>query len=190
MNESVIKDARALSSGTIGSLINNTSYAEIDRVQFEFVKFCQEYDDQLGDWIHAWNLFRPKPELEKLPFGDDCIIFKSEPKKIGKTLWRILVFERIDQKDWSKPDFSECRYTRYQWHDGDRWNNETDHPRYDGNDGTFAGLPKGLRTLFYENKDQIDHYLHEEDTYPLVEGEGAPQYTFDIQSDQQLSLPL
>lgn len=136
----------------------------------------------------------------------DKILFTSTHKTIGHTNWRVQVFEREDciiapsRSGLSEFTRGTDRFTRYQYFDGQRqqWKNETEHPRYNPHDGTYAGLPKGLRALYYDNLTAIDYYLHTEDTqddnntqpaaFAMVEGEGAPQYTFDIPADTQLSL--
>jgi hypothetical protein len=125
---------------------------------------------------------------ERLPFSKDVLLFKSQHKTIGHTNWRVIVYERPEVFHYNSgnPQTYAERYTGYQFWTGTEWKRETEHPRYDYNDGTYAGLPKGLRTLFYENQVVIEYHLHNE--YPMVAGEGAPQYTFDIPAETQLSL--
>lgn len=110
----------------------------------------------------------------------DTVIFTSAHKTIGHTNWRVQVYEH--------PTYGRC--TRYQWHDGSNWRNEKEHPRYNSHDGTYAGLPKGLRVLYYDNLPAIEYHLQAEPTqeFPMVPGDGAPQYTFDVPNETQLSL--
>jgi len=105
----------------------------------------------------------------------DTIVFTSQHKTIGHTNWRIQIYERWDLKDWHKFEYGNCRYTRYQYWDGATWKNETEHPRYNHNDGTYGGLPKGLRTLYYENIDSINYYLQEEEAKELPAIQDQPQ---------------
>jgi hypothetical protein len=66
----VSKDARALSSGTISYLIGDTSYAVIDKVQAEFIKFCEERHGEFETWKEAWkafDIFRKSPPAEEYP---------------------------------------------------------------------------------------------------------------------------
>lgn len=55
--DKVTQDARALSSGTIAGLIDDTSYVVIDKVQAEFVAFCIDHEGGFENWIQAWNKF-------------------------------------------------------------------------------------------------------------------------------------
>jgi hypothetical protein len=59
------QDARALSSGTIGSLIHETSYAIIDVVQNQFVQFCIEHEGEFETWVKAWSAFSGGCEAPK-----------------------------------------------------------------------------------------------------------------------------
>ena len=53
----LIQDARGLSSGTIGMLIDDTRYVVIDKVQADFVEFCQENHHRYTTWVDAWHSF-------------------------------------------------------------------------------------------------------------------------------------
>ena len=101
------------------------------------------------------------------------LIFTSPPVTIGKTNWRLIVFEKDDnvhvyRKGKSYPELipSKIRFTRYQFFDdsaywrGDKWTDETEHPRYNPNDGTYGGLPKKLRNIFYSNVKDIESALN------------------------------
>ena len=124
--------------------------------------------------------------------GRETVLYTTPEKRIGNTLWRLQVYEKWDLKDWRKFEYGLCRYTRYQFkstHSTDGlWHKATEHPKYDFNDGTYAGLPKGLRKLYFEHEQEIQAALKPEIVFELVEGEGAPQYTFDVKPDQQYSL--
>lgn len=56
MNQ-VTKDALGISSGTIASLIGDTRYSEIDKVQSAFVLFCNSHAGEFESWIKAWHAF-------------------------------------------------------------------------------------------------------------------------------------
>ena len=78
-------------------------------------------------------------------------LFVSEPRKIGKTYWTICVYPSR---------FVGCVCTGFSWStDGARWLKDENHPRYNHNDGEFAGLPKGLVGLFEDNRDNINVHL-------------------------------
>lgn len=66
----VIHDALSLSSGTIGSLIHNTKYAVIDKVQSDFVDFCEKHEGDFGTWVQAWHAFEIETQPSKF---EDCI---------------------------------------------------------------------------------------------------------------------
>ena len=52
--------ARQLSSGTIGSLIDCSEYETIDTVQGLFVNFCERYCHIFATWQDAWERFYVK----------------------------------------------------------------------------------------------------------------------------------
>ena len=53
--ETLVQQARSLSSGTLSYLCGSTSYSEVDRVQAEFVEFCEENCNRYRAWPPAWN---------------------------------------------------------------------------------------------------------------------------------------
>jgi hypothetical protein len=61
----LFRTALALSSGTIGSLINCTRYSVIDAVQHEFVEFCQENEGRFENWVGAWISFKAAYPIER-----------------------------------------------------------------------------------------------------------------------------
>ena len=121
--------------------------------------------------------------------------FQTASYKIGKTYWRLQVLE--DQDAVISPSLSVSgefergtQYsTQYQYHDGQTWKNDTEHPRYDGNH-TYNGLPRGIAKVYYSNEKIIKFWIDQNNqkSFPMVEGEGAPQYTFDLPTDTQLAL--
>ena len=84
--------------------------------------------------------------------------FQTASYKVGKTYWRIQIME--DNDAIICPSLSASgefergtQYsTQYQYHDGATWKNDTEHPRYDSNNGTTNGLPKGIATVYYSNE--------------------------------------
>jgi len=58
------RDARALSSGTLSYLVNDTRYVLVDQVQAEFVEFCEE-NPHFENWIDAWESFCQVFDIEK-----------------------------------------------------------------------------------------------------------------------------
>jgi len=57
LSRGLVRDAMALSSGTIASLIGDPRYAVIDQVQERFVAFCQENVGRYTIWQEAWQAF-------------------------------------------------------------------------------------------------------------------------------------
>ena len=51
------RTARAISSGTMSYLIDNTRYSVVDFVQADFVEFCEE-NPHYETWQRAWEDFR------------------------------------------------------------------------------------------------------------------------------------
>lgn len=125
---------------------------------------------------------------QPLPFRSDTLLLWQSPHMtIGHTNWKVVVYEKYNALlDWTGKT-GTARYTGYWYFDGADWKPETEHPRYNHNDGVYAGLPKGLRKLFYKHQKEIENHLQAVE-FPMVEGEGAPQYTFDLAPETQLSL--
>jgi hypothetical protein len=79
-----------------------------------------------------------------------AVYFASEPMKVGKHEWRVLVYEseyhgRCTQYEWriiDPPWQLGCH--GHDWRDHARW------PTYDGNKG-YSGLPKTLQKLYVQN---------------------------------------
>ena len=62
---------------------------------------------------------------------------------IGKHEWRIAYLESgYTLYEWRKIVPPEWTWRDDQWHSQDEW------PRYDINDGTWGGLPHGIRRLY------------------------------------------
>jgi hypothetical protein len=64
----VVRDASALSSGTIGSLIGKSNYDSIDEARYSFVRFCQAREGSFRNWVDAWHSYAlidawPYPEI-------------------------------------------------------------------------------------------------------------------------------
>jgi len=57
-----MEQARQLSSGTIAALSGYDKYVDIERVQTEFVEFCQTRE--FTCWQDAWNEFVGVTQLE------------------------------------------------------------------------------------------------------------------------------
>ena len=100
----------------------------------------------------------------------DKIIYETPVYKIGKTDWKIIVYERDNCYSFSRDGYFEKdktypsqRFTRYMYDagwDGIRvWTDETNHPKYNGNDGSYAGLPKGLRKIKEKHEVEIKQAL-------------------------------
>jgi hypothetical protein len=68
----LVKDARALSSGTLSYLVNSISYAVVDAVQYDFIEFCQE-NPRYENWVAAWHDFQKIYNFSK-------VISEKEPR--------------------------------------------------------------------------------------------------------------
>lgn len=79
----------------------------------------------------------------------NAILFATEPRKIGKTWWVYAVCESAIHEG--------MRVTEMYFHDPCRsgWLDASHHPRYDGHDGEYAGLPKGLRRLYEDHEQAV-----------------------------------
>lgn len=93
----------------------------------------------------------------------DTLIYETPAYKIGKTRWKLIVYE---QDDALLPHNSGVwtigikRFTSYLWLCGEsQWRSETEHPRYNSHDGTWAGLPQGLRKIYERHRSDIEQAL-------------------------------
>ena len=55
--ESVLKQARGLSAGTMATITGFHKYSEIDPVQADFIDFCEENETKYRIWQEAWKVF-------------------------------------------------------------------------------------------------------------------------------------
>ena len=82
--------------------------------------------------------------------------FVSEPVRIGKHDWRVLV----DYRGFTIYEFRcltlGCAYN----HSPGRWHDYRDWPRYDRDDGMYGGMPKTLVKLWDVNKAAISPLLN------------------------------
>ena len=90
------------------------------------------------------------------------IVFTTPSARIGKHEWRMIVYEQ------EQHDGKLARFTEYQWRPvfqtwGDTaWRYEDRWPRYNSNDGQYAGCPKSLAArVYYPNQPQINAALQE-----------------------------
>jgi len=79
--------------------------------------------------------------------------YASEPIKIGKHAWRVIV---TDSR------FGNSRCTEYQWRgEFGNWRGSKEWPSYDINNGMTLGLPKTLSKLYARGKIAVDLALKE-----------------------------
>ena len=82
-------------------------------------------------------------------------LFASPPRRIGKREWRVVVCH-FNENDGGP-------FVEYEWRDpayanlepAGPWKPMSNYPGHDSNDGTWAGCPKTLRTLYQVNRDHI-----------------------------------
>lgn len=88
-------------------------------------------------------------------------VYETPAYKIGKTEWKMVVFEDPDcvlgpsttGEEWFMRGIH--RMTLYLYNDYGTWKPETKHPRYNPHDGTYAGLPKSLRKIYERHEIEI-----------------------------------
>ena len=83
------------------------------------------------------------------------IVWASPHRKVGKHEWRLTIY-RINKR----------RYLGYEWRrapqtimgedfpSGPYWRQDVDWPKYNSNDGMWAGLPKSLLKLYNDTQDK------------------------------------
>jgi hypothetical protein len=100
----------------------------------------------------------------------ETLIYETPAYRIGNTEWMLIVFEKDDALTHPSPDVWEigaARFTRYLWRrDTAEWRKETEHPKYNTHDGTWAGLPHGLRKIYEKHEEEIKQALSLEPMEP------------------------
>lgn len=105
--------------------------------------------------------------------GEDFkVLFKSEPMLIGKLYWKVIVYKdlKFDVEQSIKLNSlygtairNGCYSTYCFYKEGDgyrsHWSDMKNHPKYNFNDGTYAGLPKSLTKLYHQNEVEINNAL-------------------------------
>ena len=86
--ETLIEQARRLSSGTIATLTGSTCYDDIEQTQARFVEFCQDWQpmEQFKTWQEAWRVFAESLEDHGEPepgITGDGISLSTNPYKTG-----------------------------------------------------------------------------------------------------------
>jgi hypothetical protein len=90
-------------------------------------------------------------------------LFTSEPKKIGKREWRVVVCH-FTKNDGGPFVEYEWRWPAYKDLDpAGPWEPMSKYPSYDSNDGAWAGCPKRLRTLYEVNKAKLQEAMKREE---------------------------
>ena len=92
--------------------------------------------------------------------------FTSEPMKIGKKEWRVVVYDAQAYLDTYAFSDYEWRYPAYINQQtgqviqaADPWRSMADWPTYNSNDGMYAGCPKTLRRLYDQHRPEIEKAL-------------------------------
>jgi hypothetical protein len=67
--DSIVSDARGLSSGTIANLTGKQKYNEIQKIQNDFVKFVMQNKTKYKKWHDAWMVFWKQNELKEVIRG-------------------------------------------------------------------------------------------------------------------------
>ena len=182
----VVTDARQLSSGTIAGLIDNNSYAVVDKVRAEFVSFCEQCTDGwktpvFETWVDAWKAF----EKAKFHLGQYVSVTNGYGHNIGVKKIIGLYYNR------SAESYNGDLYRYFL--------EPTDTPWYAFGESRLRLVedPDREPVPWTEIRKEDDRYMsdQEEDfeepaNYPTVKGDGTPQYTFSPADQSQLSLKL
>lgn len=84
--------------------------------------------------------------------------FASEPMKIGKKEWRVIVYQSKQYGFVTSYQF-RIPADRTWDHKATLWADMVEWPSYNSNDGMYAGCPKTLVKLYNNNKTQIEKAL-------------------------------
>ena len=93
--------------------------------------------------------------------GAGAILFRSPPRRIGKHEWRVTVYRHrqhgaIVGYEWRRAAETVMGLTCPP---GPYWRRDEHWPRYDRNDGQFAGMPRTLRRLYRTHQPNIAAHL-------------------------------
>jgi hypothetical protein len=80
------------------------------------------------------------------------IRYTSQPIKIEKTLWRLVIKECAAQRDFEEDRKQLC--TEYQWNAEGQWYPGSAWPAYNIND-TYFGMPRRLSRLYDREKKRL-----------------------------------
>lgn len=84
--------------------------------------------------------------------------YQSNPMRIGKYEWRVVVRNGTYSPRVTDYEFRTPECPEYHQPAG-RFKSMTEWPRYNHNDGTYAGCPKTLRKLYDQNIEAINASL-------------------------------
>lgn len=88
------------------------------------------------------------------------VLWTSPAVKIGKTLWCLAICENPEQYFYSTNETKPYIYNTYLFLDTwGTWQTACNHPSYDSNNGSTAGLPASLRKLYDRHELLITSYL-------------------------------
>lgn len=87
-------------------------------------------------------------------------LYISPIHQIGKREWRAVVYDANGYLGASAFTDFEWRFPAFLGLDPpSEWKSITDHPRYNSNDGMYAGCPRTLRKLYERYKAEINQAL-------------------------------
>jgi len=86
------------------------------------------------------------------------VLYQSAPRKIGKHEWRVTVYRSLYHDNRAMLGY-EWRREYTPALGGEWWRRDTDWPRYNHNDGQFAGLPKTLAKLYQDEHPKFARHL-------------------------------
>lgn len=98
----------------------------------------------------------------QLGHRSEFVAYASEPFVIGRHEWQIVVVPNRLHPHHSVTDAEQPKFvTDYYWrHIGtDFWKNKDQWPSYNHNDGTHAGCPKSLVTLYNQEQKALAEFI-------------------------------
>ena len=109
-NYEIVKDALALSSGTISNLTGLRKYDSIDRIQTEFVLFIQDNPEVFGSWLEAWEVFSKGRKFS------ESVNVKTDMRRGSGVRWhrierdgKTLYLRRVDLEHFAVSEKSDTR---------------------------------------------------------------------------------
>lgn len=89
------------------------------------------------------------------------ILWRSAPRRIGKHEWRVTVYRLASGRAVLGYEWRRAAETisGFAYPPSPRWQRDVDWPKYDRQDGHYAGLPRTLLKLYQKHRADLSTHL-------------------------------